>query len=93
MFVIALVTEPMGGGKELLAVLTTTTATTTFTVTATVVVVVVVVVVQSLWEEARNYPLYSLLKNKTDYVFVCINEMAVKVHVVVLAVAVNACAC
>jgi len=92
-FVIALVTEPMGGGKELLAVLTTTTATTTFTVTATVVVVVVVVVVQSLWEEARNYPLYSLLKNKTDYVFVCINEMAVKVHVVVLAVAVNACAC
>jgi len=35
---------------------------------------------QSLWEEARNYPLYSLLKKKTDYVFVCINEMAVKVH-------------
>ena len=37
---------------------------------------------QSLWEEARNYPLYSLLKKKTDYVFVCINEMAVKVRCV-----------
>jgi len=40
---------------------------------------VTVCILQSLWEEARNYPLYSLLKKKTDYVFVCINEMAVKV--------------
>ena len=34
---------------------------------------------QALWIEARKYPLFSMLNSNADYVFVCINEMAVKV--------------
>jgi hypothetical protein len=42
-------------------------------------VTICVLCFQALWVEAKQYPLYSLLNKKVDYVFVCINEMAVKV--------------